>query len=850
MSFRRRMNTLCLAGTVAAAAAAGPANAQTELATVAAGEIPGSRAVGGLTDVYLAFTSTSALVPADTNPAEDFYFYDFQNSAQGLVLLPYSVIQAGYPNNLTAGWRPSVLGVSNDGRYISFLLTEYSGSSQTGKMVVGRYDRELNVRTLVVEGLTPDTFISRVAVASDGQSYAYALLVPATGELRVFARAIGSAPVEVGLGCAPATCRNNVAIGPTIRGSNFTSGPFVSYVAAPNAATGGGVALALVDLQSGNRSYFPEVSSAPLQVFDTNIVVEDGIFNTVSRQLDRLRTLGPAGITVPPTVVSADVKYVIGQQPMLPFAQRLLSRSDGSLYPLPMNEQPLGLLAGARRYVALRYGGGSSAFVLYTFDADNDFMLDPWESRYGLDPTSAADTHADPDGDGVANGLEAIAGTHPTAAARRVFAEGAASSFFDTLVHVFNPASAPTKVAVRFLGPGGEGLTQFAELPAKGRLTLPTCCIAPLPASEFSIIVESDTPVVAEREMKWDRVTGYGSHATAGSPGAATEWYFAEGATIADFQLFYLFVNPGQAPATVDVEYLLAAGTSVTKQYVVAPSSRLTVWVNQEGAPLDAAEISARIVSSQPIVAERASYLSRGGQTFAAGSASTGITTPAQEWRFAEGATGEFFDTFLLVGNPTASVVDVQATYQLPSGTTVLKNYSVPAKSRLTIWVDQEDPQLASTPVSTVITATGNVVAERAMWWPGSGATWAESHTEVGATMTATKWGVADAAAGTQSSTSTFLLLSNPGSTAGRARITLYGNFGEVAGTAEYVLPATSRTTAWLVQDFPQLTNGVFSAVVESLPGGVDPAVPISVERASYSLDFAAGSAATATPIP
>ena len=28
----------------------------------------------------------------------------------------------------------------------------------------------------------------------------------------------------------------------------------------------------------------------------------------------------------------------------------------------------------------------------------------------------------------------------------------------------------------------------------------------------------------------------------------------------------------------------------------------------------------------------------------------------------------------------------------LPSGTTVVKNYSVPAKSRLTIWVDQEGP--------------------------------------------------------------------------------------------------------------------------------------------------------------
>ena len=87
------------------------------------------------------------------------------------------------------------------------------------------------------------------------------------------------------------------------------------------------------------------------------------------------------------------------------------------------------------------------------------------------------------------------------------------------------------------------------------------------------------------------------------------------------------------------------------------------------------------------------------------------------------------------------------------------------------------------------------------------------------------------------------------GPTPGRARVTLYTATGATAGVAEYALPPTSRTTAWLVQDFPSIFGGTFSAIIESLPQDGAPGVPISVERASYSLYFAAGSATSATVV-
>lgn len=379
---------------------------------------------------------------------------------------------------------------------------------------------------------------------------------------------------------------------------------------------------------------------------------------------------------------------------------------------------------------------------------------------------------------------------------------------------------------------------------------LASCCIATLFATEFAIVVESSLPVTVEREMFWDRTSGYGSHATAGSASAALEWYFAEGATIAGMQLFYLLANPADTDAAVIVEYLLQSGRSVTRTYAVPAHSRRTIWVNQEGAPLDSAEVAAHVMSSVPIVAERALYLTRQGQLFAAGSASAGVQAPATTWTFAEGATGAFFDTFILVANPLAVPARVEARYRLPDGRKITRGYTVAPQRRLTIWIDQEDAALADTAVSTLISSDSPVVAERAMWWPGPTAdSWVESHAEVGATAAGTRWAVASAAAGLSAQTSTFLLIGNGTAAPGRARVTLYSSSGAVAATRDYDLPPTSRTTAWLTQDFPAVPGGTYSAIVDSMSVESQSPAPIVVERASYTPDMRAGSAVAATRV-
>jgi hypothetical protein len=186
--------------------------------------------------------------------------------------------------------------------------------------------------------------------------------------------------------------------------------------------------------------------------------------------------------------------------------------------------------------------------------------------------------------------------------------------------------------------------------------------------------------------------------------------------------------------------------------YELPPNSRSNIWVNIEefpglGRALAALDVSAAIevTNGQPIVVERAMYLHTPGRVFGAGHESAGVSAPATEWFLAEGATGPFFDLYVLVANPSDAAAQVEATYRLPDGTEVKKPYTITAGSRVTIHVDLEDAQLANTAVSTTLRSLNGVpiVVERAMWWPDG--RWYEAHSSAGATTTGTKWALAEA---------------------------------------------------------------------------------------------------------
>ena len=489
-------------------------------------------------------------------------------------------------------------------------------------------------------------------------------------------------------------------------------------------------------------------------------------------------------------------------------------------------------------------------------DGDGDGLDDGWERRFGLDAMSGQGdngTGGDPDRDGVTNGAERTAGSHPRGLFKYYLAEGATSAgFFDLSVNIANPSDTNASVVVQYLRSGGGVTSQAYVAPARRRLSVDPKSLAALGTAEFSTLVESDRPLVVSRDMTWDVARHYGAHAERAVTAPASEWFLAEGATLAGFNLFYLLQNPTAASVVADVTYLLPPPLApIAKQYVLPASSRTTVWVNLEDPRLAAAEVSSsiRTRNGEGIVVERAMYRDAPGRPFGAGHDGAGVTAPSTDWFFAEGATGPFFDLFLLLANPGQAASVGELRFLLPDGSVVTRAFAVPGQSRQTHLVDLIDPRLASTAVSTVVRATNGVplVAERAMWWPGDATTWHEAHASVGATRTATAWALAEGEAGGRDTASTYVLAANVGPVTSDVTFTLLFEDRPPRSTS-FLVGANTRFTLNVADHFPEAAGRRFGVLVSSSGAA------LVVEGAMYSsaegVFWAAGSNLLATPWP
>lgn len=251
----------------------------------------------------------------------------------------------------------------------------------------------------------------------------------------------------------------------------------------------------------------------------------------------------------------------------------------------------------------------------------------------------------------------------------RYLAEGASTSFFSTTIALLNPEPVATVATLTFQKGDGSSVPYVVPVPALTRATVSAADVPGLGEAEFSVVVTSGEPLVVDRAMRWG-AGSYGAHGETAIIAPSPTWHLAEGATHSGFQLFYLLQNPGDVPAVVRVRYLRAHGDPLQKTYTLQPRSRTNIWVNVEefeglGTALASAEVSAEFQSldGQAIIVERAMYRSSPTALFLAGHESAGITTPAPRWFLAEGATGPWFDTFVLVANPTDDEATARLTY-------------------------------------------------------------------------------------------------------------------------------------------------------------------------------------------
>jgi hypothetical protein len=217
-------------------------------------------------------------------------------------------------------------------------------------------------------------------------------------------------------------------------------------------------------------------------------------------------------------------------------------------------------------------------------------------------------------------------------------------------------------------------------------------------------------------------------------------------------------------------------------------------------------------------------------------------------WFLAEGATGGFFTTFVLLSNPQSTPAHVTLQYLLDTGETVTVPKTIAANARLTTNIEAEDDvRLHNAAVSTVVTSDVPVIAERSMYWPGAAVPWGEGHNSFGVTDAGTKWGLAEGRTGGPLKFHAYILLANPQTTDANVTVTFLREAGTPV-TQTYTVPKTSRFNID-VNGIAGLQEASFGALIEVTNG-----VPIVVERSLYwdsnGFTFSGGTNATGIRLP
>ncbi len=323
-------------------------------------------------------------------------------------------------------------------------------------------------------------------------------------------------------------------------------------------------------------------------------------------------------------------------------------------------------------------------------------------------------------------------------------------------------------------------------------------------------------------DVGWDAYSGWGMLRVDGllgldvrnSDGSDGGLFFAEGCTAPGFDTYLLLENPGSEPEEATLDLYGNAGPVSSSGVVVPARSRLTLHLNRM-AP--AGDVSARLSTSKgsPLNAQRSMYFDyhgiKDGHT-------TGAADVSRQWYFAEGYTGEGFDTYILVLNPQKETAHLTLELMTPEGNST-HGFEVSPGTRRTIRLND---LLPGAEIAAVVTSDLPVVAERAVYFDmgeRSGGSVA-----MGAQAAAEEWYFAEGYTGGEFDT--WLLLANPSPSPVTAFASLQRGDGVIL-EREVPLQPRSRATVH-IDEIPGLENAEVSTRVRAdYPGVV-------AERAMY----------------
>ncbi len=196
------------------------------------------------------------------------------------------------------------------------------------------------------------------------------------------------------------------------------------------------------------------------------------------------------------------------------------------------------------------------------------------------------------------------------------FAEGTTRVGFEEWLTIQNPsASAITVHAAYQFGAGqGDPIVRDYTIPSGSRITL----FMPSEVGsekDVSVKLSSAAQFLAERPIYFNYTYGgvawNGGHCVIGAQAPASEWFFAEGATIPNFQEWLCIQNPSAEAASVEISYYVQGqGSLPVRTETIPANSRQTFWVNQHAGDNLQLSVRVKVVSGPSVICERPMYFS------------------------------------------------------------------------------------------------------------------------------------------------------------------------------------------------------------------------------------------------
>lgn len=264
-------------------------------------------------------------------------------------------------------------------------------------------------------------------------------------------------------------------------------------------------------------------------------------------------------------------------------------------------------------------------------------------------------------------------------------------------------------------------------------------------------------------------------------------------ASQSNFTEYVLLSNFSKTDAKARVKIFTNQGEGGEVDITVPALTRKTIKVNDY---LPFKDVSARITSDIPLVAERSMYFRYAGK-IEGGTCSEGMPRVSKSWYFAEGYTGGSFDTWILIFNPNEKKTKVTVHLSRDDGHVVKKEMYVPPLSRATLSVDSVKGFEAAS-FASHLTSSLPVVAERSVYFVYSGRQ--GGHSSPGSTQTSTSWHFAEGY--TVKGFDTYILVGNPGTKPANVLFKIYLPRGE-SKRLQKTVRARSRYTLYLNDIIP-----------------------------------------------